>query len=134
MFNPEQYLQNKWLKGSDLPVGQQTVVTIKGGREHVFEKTGEKKPVLSYVEIAPEMTLNTVQMKSLVTLFGSNPNLWLGQRIALMPAPSGFEGKPTILVMAAPSQFPGASAHGIPPQAPLPPQAPDGDVIFGSRQ
>jgi hypothetical protein len=130
LFDPEKYTQGKWLKGSDLPAGKQTIVTIKGGREHTFEKTGEKKPVLSYIELAAEMTINPTQMGTLMSMFGKEPNLWLGQRIALMPVPSGFEGKPTIMIMPAPSQFPGATAHGVPPQQP--PQAPNGDVIFGS--
>jgi hypothetical protein len=127
VFDPNKYAASKWLKGSDLQAGQQLRVTIKGGREHQFES--ETKPVISFMEIDSEMVLNKTQMKTLMDLFGDDPNLWLGQSVLLMPIPSGYPGKPSILITTAPTQAPSAIGHGLRPQQP-----PNPDVLFGSRQ
>jgi hypothetical protein len=129
VFDASKYTKSKWLKGSDLIPGQQLRVTVKSAYEHTFEQQNETKPVLSFQEIDQDLPLNKSQCGTMIQNFGPNAALWVGQTLLLMPAPSNYAGKPTIMIMASPSQFPGAAAHGIPPQAP---QAPDGDVLFGS--
>jgi len=95
------YTQSKWLKGSDLPVGRLTPLTVKAAAEFTFEKTKETKLTLDFHETAQSLAMGRAQIETMQTLFGGNTDLWVGQRINLQPAPSGFADKPTILITAA---------------------------------
>lgn len=139
-FDASKYTQSKWLKGSDLTPGQQLRVTVKAAYEHTFEQQNDTKPVLSFHEINQDLPLNKSQCGTMISNFGSNAALWIGQTLLLMPAPSNYAGKPTIVILPAPVYAPGATAHGIPaqqppaqPQQPQQPQALSSDVVFGSR-
>jgi len=97
----KKYTQSKWLKGSDLPVGRLTSVTVKALYEFTFEKAQETKPVLDFHETAQSLAMGKAQIETMEALFSVNNDLWVGQRINLQPAPSGIPGKPTILITAA---------------------------------
>ena len=131
-FDASKYTQSRWLKGSDLTPGQQLRVTVKAAYEHTFEQQNETKPVLSFHEIDQDLPLNKSQCATMISNFGPNAGLWVGQSLALMSAPSNYAGKPTILIMVAPAPVPSASVHGIQPQAPQ--QAMNGDVVFQGSQ
>jgi len=97
----KKYTQSRWLKGSDLPVGRLTTLTVKALREHTFERTQETKPCLDFVETDQSLAMGHAQITTMEALFSVNNDLWIGQKVNLQPAPSGIPGKPTIMITAA---------------------------------
>ena len=100
-FDPTKYTKSRFVKGSDLLPGQAVVVTISKVYEHRFDQTGEVKPVLDFSDFDQSMVLNKTQVNALISMFGTDVRLWVGQVISLQAAPSNYQGKPTILIAAA---------------------------------
>lgn len=95
-FDPEEYTKGAWLKGDDLDEGR-TVVTIKSAEEQTFQD-GKKQPVLEFLEVEQKLSLNKTRVKKLVELLGKDTDEWIGQRIALYPTPTQYNGKEFISV------------------------------------
>jgi hypothetical protein len=121
-FNVSKYTQSKWLKGSDLPVGRLTQLTIKAAYEHTFEQTQETKPCLDFYEIEQSLPLNRTQIGTLVSLFGDEAGVWPGQRINLQAVPSNYQGKPTVLISSAEGPMPTFNGQPV-GNVPTPPTA-----------
>jgi hypothetical protein len=105
-FDMSKYTRSKWLKGSDLPLGRATPATIKRVYENTFEQTGETKPVIEFLDLDQHLVLNKSQVMALINLFGTDAHLWANQRITLMPVPSNYQGKPTIMIGAGETATP----------------------------
>ncbi len=129
-FDATKYVQSRWLKGSDLPPNQQIRVTVKAVYEHEFAEQNQTKPVLSFIELPQELPCNKTQVGAMIAAFGPNAGLWVGQALYLQQVPSNYAGKPTILIVPAPSAIPSAMSHGIPAQQQAVLQQPQVDVQF----
>jgi len=99
-FDPTEYTKGVWLKGEDLDEGERTVVTIKSAEEQTFQD-GKKQPVLEFLELDQKLSLNKTRVKKLVELLGEDTEEWIGQKIALYPTPTQFNGKEFISVAVA---------------------------------
>lgn len=99
-FDPSEYTKGIWLKGEDLDEGERTLVTIKTAEEHTFQD-GKKQPVLEFVELEQKLSLNKTRVKKLVELLGEDTEEWVGEKIALYPTPTQFNGRDFVSVAIA---------------------------------
>ena len=104
-FDVKQYARGQWLKGEDLEEGERLVVTIKRAYEYEFP-SGDKSPVLEFLEIDEKLTLNKTRVRKLVELLGTDTDAWEGQIIALYPIDVQFNGKtmPSVAIAAPPKK------------------------------
>ena len=115
-FDMSKYTRSKWLKGSDLPTGRATPDTIQRAYEHTFEQAGETKPVLEFLDLDQHLVLNKSQVTALINLFGPDARLWANQRVNLMPVPSSYQGKPTVLITAGETAAPSFNGQQVKPE------------------
>jgi hypothetical protein len=103
MFDVKKYGDGHWMKGRDIPPGETLAVTISGGGENTFEKTGETKAYLDFSDHHQALILNKTRVTTLRTLFGDDPRRYIGQRIGLRQGPP-FQGQPSIDIVSVPTQ------------------------------
>lgn len=103
-FDTGKYTQSPFIKGDDLEEGERTVVTIKTAEEVDFP-SGDRVPVLSFLELEQKLTLNKTRIKKLVELLGDDTDEWIGKKIAIYPIDVQFNGKtlPGVAVAKAPA-------------------------------
>jgi hypothetical protein len=108
------------LKATDLQ-GREVTVTI---HEIVMEEVGseqEEKPVVYFLGKQKGLVLNKTNNQTIMDLYGSESDNWIGQKIVLFPTQTDFGGKqvPCIRVkISAPQQQPSPQStvqHGPKP-------------------
>ncbi len=119
-FDMGKYVKSMFLHGNDLE--GPTVATIKEVFEHQFAD-GNTTPALKFFELSEMLTLNKTQVRTMIELFGANPEAYPMQRIVLMPAPSGIPGKKTIIITKAPPAAPTINGQPVVTQPTPPAQA-----------
>lgn len=102
MTDFSKYTKSPNLKGTDLPQGQPTIVTIKRAYEHTFPSTQETRPCIDFYELDQRLVCNRTQITTLMGLFGPNGEAWEGKRVELMAVTSNYQGKLTIAIKEAP--------------------------------
>ena len=102
-FDTEKYTKSPFLKGDDLEEGERSVVTIKSAEEVDFP-SGDRVPVLEFLELDQKLTLNKTRVKKLVELLGEDTDEWKGRKISLYRIDVQYNGKtmPGVAVAAAP--------------------------------
>ena len=102
-FNTDTYTKSPFLKGDDLEEGERTVVTIKTAEEVDFP-SGDRVPVLSFLELDQKLTLNKTRVKKLVEMLGDDTDEWIGRKIALYAIDVQYNGKtmPGVAIAAPP--------------------------------
>ncbi len=83
---PKFSTESKYLKHTDLPEGEDTIVTIKSFRQEDMEKgeVKQKKWVIYFEEMEKGLALNSTNGKTLCKILGSEEmNDWKGRKIAL---------------------------------------------------
>lgn len=109
-FDTGKYTQSPFIKGDDLEEGERTIVTIKTAEEVDFP-SGDKVPVLSFLELDQKLTLNKTRIKKCVELLGEDTDEWIGKKIAIYPIDVQFNGKtmPGVAVAAPPKKAKGVA-------------------------
>lgn len=105
-FDTGKYTQSPFIKGDDLEEGERKVVTIKTAEEVDFP-SGDKVPVISFLELEQKLTLNKTRIKKLVEILGDDTDEWIGKKIAIYPIDVQFNGKtmPGVAVAAPPKKL-----------------------------
>jgi len=108
-FNTEKYTESPYLKGSDLEEGERLTVTIKSAEEATFPQSGDTVPILGFLELEKQLTLNRTRITKLVELFGPDTEDWLGKKISLYPVDVNYQGKITqgVAIAAPPKKSKG---------------------------
>jgi hypothetical protein len=80
-----------WLKGIDLPVGQDVVFTIRETHEQKFDDA--RYIVLGLEETTKELRLNVTNALTVSELYGPDADVWVGKKISLHRTELLFQGK-----------------------------------------
>jgi hypothetical protein len=124
-YDASEFTQGKFIKGSDFQPGQQVRVRVTNITKEEFKEQGQKL-VLHFHETDRGMVLNKTQVTSMINLFGPQTAAWVDQSVILQSVPSGYQGKPTILITPAQPTIPSGNGLGIAAQ-PAPTQP---EVVF----
>ena len=96
--------ESKFLKGLDLEMGSEEVLTISDVTAEVIGDEKKTKPVLSFKEIDKGLVLNKTNMTPLVKTHGNDMSRWIGHDVVLYPAMVQFKNK---MVQAVRLRIPG---------------------------
>jgi hypothetical protein len=87
LLTPSKYIKAVALQGRD------KTVTITGVKLEELERedgTKEARGLISIAETTKRWVLNVTNVKSLVALFGTETNDWLGKKVTLFPEPNSM--------------------------------------------
>lgn len=91
-FDTDKYTRNPFMKGEDIEEGERLVLTIKTAEEVDFP-SGDRVPVISFLESDQKLTLNKTRVKKLVELLGPDTDAWINRKIALYQIDVQYNGK-----------------------------------------
>jgi hypothetical protein len=115
---------DKWLKSDDIPDDGDLLAVIKDVTLEELGQDRERKFVLYFNETEKALALNVTNAKTLAGMFGSDPNKWIGKRIALYATEVAFAGKQMLAVrirLRQPKPAPVAQPQSV--DVPEPPEA-----------
>jgi hypothetical protein len=103
---------SKYLKAdTDIPDGGDLKLTISGVEMATVGQgvDAEEKPVVFFDETTKGLVLNVTNKNTLVGLFGTDTDEWVGKRVALFATEVDFQGRQTLAIrirMRAPKAKP----------------------------
>lgn len=96
---------SEYLKAVDLG-SHQPIVTIDSFKVETLGQgeNQEKKPVISFQGKEKTLVCNKTNWNTLIDLYGSETNDWIGKRIKLLALPVEFKGKMSMAIRISPEK------------------------------
>jgi hypothetical protein len=98
-FDFDKLFGGKFLKASDIDEETNNlIVTVKDWDVQELGQGKEEKLTISFRETDKELVLNKTNGGTLASLYGKDPDGWIGRKIALYATEVDFAGKTTLAV------------------------------------
>ena len=107
-----------YFKATDVPPGEELLLTIVDAQMETMPRSSDEKPVLSFRETKQKLVLNDTRGNALAEAFGDDADEWIGQRIVLSGGLTDFGGKKVgcLLVREAPPAPRQEKPNAVPPE------------------
>lgn len=125
LLYPSLYVSASDLKGKDctltiIATNAQELVLVGGAKS-------KRKLILTFKEAKKKMVCNVTNANTLVDLYGTKAEGFIGKRIIVYPTKASFQGKPVDAIRIR-DKVPGAQAPAPPPEPDdMPPPSQDND-------